>query len=242
MVQLSPVEVKAARIGGWQFIAALVTFVAGVVTIIATSDSRYAEAEQAAADRLDVSVADLPAVELARLNAEYGEFGGGLIVMTVLLNLGMILFALAVGTTLWAAVGEGVKHRLLSGAAGTLALAAPLGWIVYLTLNAAVASGGMPPGDMLDLYDRFAMPAMAVSGAGGALALICLVVLLRGRGLVRRTGLVVLALAALTALGAAVVGVPPVVPCLLGTVLGVVLVRTRSAAEAPAEVPVPAVR
>ena len=221
-------QVRAARAGGWQFIASLVTFAAGVVLIISTADPAYATAEQTAADRLGVSVADLPAAELARLNAEHAPLGAGTVPVALLLNLGMLLFATAVATTVWTATGESRRQRLLAGGATALALAAPLGWMVYLLLNATISSGAVPPRTVLDVYDSYAMPAMAVSATGGALALICLVVLLRGEGLVRWTGRVVLVLAGLAAIGAAAFGVPPVVPSLLGAVLGVVLVRTRS--------------
>jgi hypothetical protein len=222
----SPADVPAARAAGWQFLAAPVAFAAGVAAVAATTDAGYVEAEQAAADRLGRSVAELPAAELARLNAEYSSAGVGDLAVVVLTSLGLILLTLAVGSAVRAVTGGG-RYRALRAAANVLALAAPLGWIAYLALTGAVTSGAVPPTDMLELYDRFALPAMTVSTVGGSLALCCVAVLLRTRGMARRTGLAVLALSGLAVVGGVLAGLPPIVPCLLGAVLGVVLVRTR---------------
>jgi hypothetical protein len=213
-----PLDVGAVRSGSWALIASFVTFAIGVAATIVTSGDR-AQAEQAAADRLGVQVSDLPAVELAKVSQQFPPTGQD-IVNVGLLVLATIVFAVAI-----AIARLGVIPTVL-------ATLTPLGWSTYIVLGVSVTNGAMPPESMLALYDRYALPAMAFSSTVGCLALIVLVLSLRSRGIARRTGIVVMVLAALGAVAAVVLGVPPVLPLLLGAVLGASLVRVKPAAPA----------
>lgn len=111
--------------------------------------------------------------------------------------------------------------------ATALATLTPLGWTTYVLCGVTVTGGAVPPESTLALFDRYALPAMAVSSTAGCLALIVVVLAMRSRGVVRRSGIVVLVLAALGAVAAVVLGVPPVLPMLLGTILGITMLRVR---------------
>lgn len=201
------------RAGAWGMIASFVIFAIGVLVSIATTGDR-AKAEQAAADRLGVPIPDLPAVELAKVSEQFPPTGQD-IVNVLLLVLATVVFAVAIAT---ARVGW---------LATALAILTPVGWLVYLLLGVTVTNGAVPPESTLALYDRYALPAMAVSSTGGCLAIVAIILALRSRGVARRSGTVLLVLAALGAVAAVVWGVPPVLPMLLGTILGITLIRVK---------------
>ena len=204
-------DVGAVRSGGWGLIASFVIFAVGVLVTIMTTGDR-ARAEQAAADRLGVSIPDLPAVELAAVSEQFPPTGQDVVNVLVLVT-ATVVFAVAV-----AAARVGWLPTVL-------ATLVPLGWSTYILLGSTVTSGAIPPDSSLALFDTYALPAMAVSSTAGCLALIVMVLTLRSRGLAGRSGMVVLVLAALGAIAAVVLGVPPVLPMLLGTILGITLVR-----------------
>jgi len=206
-------DVAALRAGAWGLIASFVAFVVGVVLSVATTGDR-ARAEEAAADRLGVPIADLPALELAKASEQFPPTEQDL-VNVVLLVLATVIFAVAV-----AAARVGWLPT-------ALAVLTPIGWSLYILLGTSLTSGAVPPESTLALYDAYALPAMATSTAGGCLALIVFVLTLRSRGVARRSGIVVLVLAALGAVAAVAFGVPPVLPMLLGTILGITLLRVR---------------
>ena len=204
----------AMRAGGWGLIASFLIFAAGVVVSIATTGDR-AQAEQAAADRLEVSLPDLPALELAKVSEQFPPTGQD-VVNVLALVAATVVFAVAVAS---ARVGW---------LPTVLATLTPLGWTAYILFGTSVTSGAVPPESTLTLFDRYALPAMAVSSIAGCLALIVAVLTLRARGETPRTGIVVLVLSALGAVAAVVLGVPPVLPMLLGAVLGIAMVRSGS--------------
>lgn len=195
-------------------IASFVTFAIGVLVTIATSGDR-ARAEQAAADRLDVGIADLPAVELAKVSEQFPPTDQD-VVNVLLLVLATVIFAVAIATA------------RMGWLATVLATLTSVGWSAYVLLGVTVTGGAIPPESTLGLFDTYALPAMAASSTAGCLALIVFVLTLRSRGVVRRSGMVVLVLAALGAVAAVVLGVPPVLPMLLGTILGITLLRVRA--------------
>lgn len=207
-----PLDVRAIRSGAWALIAAFVTFAIGVVTVNLTAADRLA-AENAAAKQLDVPVADLTAADLARVSQDFPPTSQDLVNVSLLV-FGTVIFVVAIATLRLAPV------------ATVLAVLTPVAWVAYLVTNVAITNGGAPPDSTLALYDDYAPTAMAISTVAGCLALAALVVALRQRDLARRTGLVVLVLAAIGAVAAVAVGVPPMVPVLLGAVLGIALVRT----------------
>ena len=196
-------------------IGSFVIFAIGVLATIATTGDR-ADAEQEAADRLDVAIPDLPAVELAKVSEQFPPTGQDL-VNVLLLVIATVVFAVAIAA---ARVGW---------LATALAILTPAGWLVYILLGVTVTNGAVPPESTLDLYDTYALPAMAVSSAGGCLALIAFVLTTRSRGIARRSGIVLVVLAALGAVAAVVWGVPPVLPMFLGTILGITLLRAKAA-------------
>ena len=207
-------DVRAMRAGAWGLIASFVIFAIGVLVTIITMGERV-KAEEAAADRLGVPVPDLPALELAKVSEQFPPTGQD-IVNVLALVLATIVFAVAIATA------------RLGWLPTVLAMLAPLGWTTYILLGTTVTSGALPPESTLALFDQYALPAMAVSSAGGCLALVVLIVTLRSRGVARRFGIVLLVLAALGAVAAVVLGVPPVLPMLLGTILAITMLRAKA--------------
>jgi hypothetical protein len=207
-------DIGAMRAGAWGLIASFVTFAIGVSVTVATTGDR-ATAEQAAADRLEVGLADLPAAELAKVAEQFPPTGQD-VANVLLLVLATVIFAVAIASA------------RMGWIATALATLTPVGWTAYVLFGVTVTGGAVPPDSTLELFDSYALPAMAVSSTAGCLALIAVVLTMRSRGVVRRSGMVIMVLAALGAVAAGVLGVPPVLPMLLGTVLGITMLRVRT--------------
>jgi hypothetical protein len=218
---------RRARRGGWLLIGAFVAFVVFVATIIAANGD-HDRAAQAAADRLGVPLADLPAEVLAPINHQYANTPGLLLIFAlVMLSFGLFI----AGVAGLSRIG-GPGRRSLATPAVVLAAIAPLCWLGIMALEAGT-SVESPDRWVLDWYDAVYNPLIAASSVAASLALICLAVILRQAGQARRTGVVVIALSLVTVVGAVVVGVPPIVPLLVGVVLGIVMIRsTRTTAVA----------
>ena len=107
-------------------------------------------------------------------------------------------------------VALALSRGWLAGA--LLGLAA--GWVVDL-----VPPGGDPLGLTPLLY-----------AVAGSLAVIAMTLLLRRMGLAGRIGLVVIALSVLLVAVVPVVGAPPIVPLLLGAIVGIAIIRTARSA------------
>ncbi len=211
-------DIGAMRAGAWGLIASFVTFAIGVLVTISTTGDR-AQAEQEAADRLGVALPDLPAVELARVSEQFPPTDQD-VVNVLLLVLATVVFAVAIASA------------RMGWIATALATLTPLGWTAYVLFGTTVTSGAVPPESSLELFDRYALPAMAVSSTAGCLALIAVVLTMRSRGVVRRSGIVILVLAALGAVASVVLGVPPVLPMLLGMILGITMLRVKASQSA----------
>ena len=210
--RIATFDVRSMRAGAWGLIASFLIFAIGVLVTIMTTSDRV-KAEEAAADRLRLPVPDLPAVELAKVSEQFPPTGQD-IVNVLTLVLATVVFAVAIATT------------RMGWLPTVLATLTPLGWTTYILLGSTVTNGAIPPESTLALFDTYALPAMAVSSTAGCLALVLLVLILRSQGVARRFGIVLLVLAALGSVAAVVLGVPPVLPMLLGMILGITMLRS----------------
>lgn len=225
--QLESSSDLAVRRGGWFLVGAFAAFVAFVGTIVAIR-GEVDRAAQEAADRLGVSLGEVPAEVLAPINNQHVGMGSEVL----LLCLVMVSFGLFVAGV--RAVGRigGADGRPLAVAAAVLAGIAPLCWLGIMALETAISLDD-PDRRALDWYDALYNPLLTASSVVASLAMICLALVVRRAGRARRTSVVVIALSAVVVIGALVVGAPPIVPLLLGAVLGVVMIRsTRASAVA----------
>lgn len=200
------------RRAGRLLIASFGVFLLGLIAAIVTGTaSGTAQAEAEAAERLGVAVVDLPAEVLASVHAGESPVTG----------IAVALLLVAAAMLLVGGVRAAV-HIVGRSAAGTVAVALAVGsasaWI-YVQVASPLYSPALQP---------FVLPAVIVSTGLGAAALVASVVALRGRGVARRTGIVVGVLGMLVTIGCVVV--PPFAPFLLGLVLGVPLARSRPSA------------
>jgi hypothetical protein len=218
---------QAARRGGWLLVGGFSAFVPFVGTIIATRGEAD-RAAQDAADRLGVSLAELPAEVLAPINNKYvGMASEALLVCLVLLSLGLFVAGVRTLGRISAA-----DSRPIAMAAVILAALAPLCWLGIMALEIGISLDD-PDRRVLNWYDSFNNPLLAASSVAASLALICLALVVRRARRARRTSVVVIALSAVVVIGAVVVGAPPILPLLLGAVLGLATIRsTRASAVA----------
>ncbi|GAB2655221.1 hypothetical protein [Kribbella swartbergensis] len=219
---LTTAECDRLRRAGRLLIGAFAGFVVSVATMIATNNG-YDAALSEAAEQRGVALNDLPAEAIAPINHEYNEIWSGLLTLAlIMLTLGTYI----AGVRMTARVRDG---GTLGRAAVACAAVMPVCWFAVYTLEYAVGTDN--PGRWIDIYDAAYDPVIATSSVTGSLALLGVVVLMRRAGVARRTGVVVAALAVLVIVAAVAFGAPPIVPLLLGAIVGIVMVRTaRSAA------------
>jgi len=201
------------------FMIAFGLFVVGVVPAMFGSPDRFL-AEEAAAQEAGVAVRDLPGPllsEIARQHSSAGlEILAGLPVI-----LAMILFAVAI---IRSVRGTGRAAAVWTISAMTAAAAFIADMLLYLCLFAE--PGSLPV--VIANFELLNKGSIAISVMAGCIAVAGLATALRVCGVARRTGVVVIALAALGFVAApipAVGGMPPAWPVLLGFVLGVAMLR-----------------
>lgn len=208
---------------GWLLVTSLPVFAAGVVAMSLNVD-RF-RAEQDAADRLDVSVHDLPGDVLAPIAQEHAAVGLELAVISPTI----IAFALF-GAGIWLATRRAGGHGALARGSAVVAGAA---WLGCMALFLSLYSESDSMSWVREHFPTLVKSTTAVSVIAGCVAVIALAAHLRQLGVARRTGLVVTVVSALVAVLApipAAGGMPPAAACLLAMVIGIAMIRTRQEA------------
>jgi hypothetical protein len=212
---LDPGDAGSLRRAGWQLIASPGAFLLGLIAaVVGGIVSGTAQAESEAAQRPGVTVAELPADVLAVIHEDDSWIAGVLVALPFLAA--PVLLVLGVRSASQVATPRLRGFGLL---ATVLAVGSALAW-AYVQVASPVNAESL---------QRFVFPAVVVSTALGSAAVVAVVVVLRGRGVARRAGLVVGVLGALATAGAFFV-VPPFAPYVLALVLGTALARTRPSA------------
>lgn len=218
---LSPSAIRLVRRGGWLLCASFGLFVAFVVVIIVFSVEEQ-RVQQEAADRLGVNINDVPARVVAPILREHHPPLVFDLALLVLILASTVLFALAV----WTLTGvQGRRRHPVAVAATVLAAVATLAFPLLMVLGFFLEQDP-PPDWAFDAWDNLWTQSVSAFGVVESIALICLILVLRPTSLARRTGRVVMVLSGLCVLSVLVGGSPPVVPLLLGAVLGGVLIRS----------------
>ncbi|WP_203337692.1 hypothetical protein [Nocardioides limicola] len=212
------------RRSGWLLVASLPVFAAGVIAVSLNTD-RF-RAEQDAADRLGLSVHDLPGDVLAPIAQEHTSLWLELGVISPTI----IAFALF-GVGIWLVTRQaGGRGALARGAA----VVAGVAWVGCMALFLSLLAEGDAMPWVRENFPALAKSTTAVSVIAGCLAVIALAAHLRRLDIARRTGLVVTAVAVLVAVLApipAAGGMPPAAACLLAMVIGIAMIRTRQEAR-----------
>lgn len=211
------------RRSGWLLVTSLPVFAAGVVAMSLDVD-RF-RAEQDAADRLGVSVHDLPGDVLAPIAHEHTSVGMELAVISPTI-LAFVLF----GAGIWLATHQAGGRGALSRGAAVMAGTA---WVACMALFVSLTLGDDSMPWVREHFPTLVTSTTAVSVIAGCVAVIALASHLRSRAVARRTGLVVTAVAVPIAVLApipAAGGMPPAAACLLATVVGIAMLRTRQEA------------
>ncbi len=215
-------EAGRSRRAGWLLIVSFLAFAVAVVMVV-TMQPDYNKALEDAAAARGINVNDLPAEAIAPINHQYNAL------WEEILFFGVILAALGLYV---AAIRAATRVRPDSSRLATAALVAvslmPIAWFGIFLLETGIGSDD--PSGWTGPYDALNVPLIAASTVAGSLALIAVCVLLRRIDVARRTGLVVIALAVLVLATASFVGAPPIMPLLLGAVMGIVMVRTARSA------------
>lgn len=223
--------VAPLRRGGWLLIAAFLAFIAALAFLIVAGAGYNAELT-AAATAANTTIPTLPAAEQARIAARYPLF---FIVSGLLL---LVPFAvLLVGL-------QGVRGALrpttgagLARAAWWLGLGALLVWggFSLLSLGLLADPGHLPP--LVRDIDRLFAPLVSATSVLGLGAALCAGLAVRRAGVAPRTALgaaivagLLLALGLTLAIGSGgALDLPPIMPMLPALILGIGLVRAKSA-------------
>ncbi|MEU6696954.1 hypothetical protein [Pseudonocardia sp. NPDC046786] len=206
------VDVPRVRRGARLLVGSFAVLIAMIVVdLVRTVLDGSLAAETAAAEELGVDVNELPPEVVAQIHGEQSLLDP----MPYLLIAGAAAFAFGIAT-----VARAVRPaRRGSGAvAVTAAVVCAAAWSAAQVVALLVGVGGKAVEGWLPVL-------VTVTCATGGVALVALVVALRPSGVARRTGTVVAGLA-----GASVVAsfaLPPLVPFVLGAVLGAPLAVAR---------------
>jgi hypothetical protein len=211
-------EADRSRHAGWLLIGSFLAFAVAVVLVV-TMQPAYNKALEDAAAARGVNVNDLPAEAIAPINHQYNALWEEIVFFGVILvALGLYVAAIRAATRV-----RSDGSRLASAALVGVSLM-PIAWFGIFLLETGIGSDD--PSAWTGAYDALNEPLIAASTVAGSLALIAVCVLLCRIDVARWTGLVVIALAALVLATAPFVGAPPIMPLLLGAVVGIVMVRT----------------
>ncbi|HWJ09798.1 MAG TPA: hypothetical protein VNS46_10505 [Nocardioides sp.] len=201
-------DAGAARRASRMFLGSFVGFV-GIVITSAAVDSARDTAQREAADELDVNLNHLPADVLARILQEDSSTVATVLNL-VFATISVVLFAAAIHALVGVPGARGAVAR------GAVALAV-VGGLSWLGMNAAELALRSEPGWLMDNWWIY-MTLVAVFVIAACLALMTAVACLWGTGRARRTGIVVIAICALTIVAQLTVNAPPIVPMLLGAI------------------------
>lgn len=212
-VQLDTAMARALRVAGWQLLASAGAFLLALVcTAVGQLVSGVTQAEDDAAARLGTNPDQLPIEVLADIHRDDGWLPTLLVALPFVAA--AVLLLLGVRTAVWTAAS---RRRGIEVVAVALATISALTW-GYVQVASPL---------YVEPLQQFVFPAVVASTAAGCAAIVAVVVVLRARGIARRTGLAVAALGSASTLGAFTV-VPPFAPYLLALVLALALVRAHA--------------
>lgn len=217
-VEAAPDAASRAWRAFWLFLGSFLSFIAVIVVSLVLSNPDYQEALYARAQELGVNQNYLPADVLAQIVREHPEPAWTYWVNAVLFALSAVLAA--TGLRLMGGIA-GARGVLPTKAAVALAVVGGLAMATMAFLPRPLADGNGWLADNWWIY----MTLVGVFVVGTSLALILVAVALRETGLARRTGVVTIALCALTIVAQLTVSAPPIVPMMLGTIYAFNLAR-----------------